>query len=91
MRKTPKLNKDCQHIIDKRQEKCLKKGYHDHCEDIMHNGKLHVVCHDCRTTLGLKCEVYSRVVGYLRPVSQWNRGKKEEFGKRVTYAMGGGE
>lgn len=25
------------------------------------------------------CEVYSRIVGYLRPVSQWNKGKKEEF------------
>jgi len=25
------------------------------------------------------CEVYSRIVGYLRPVSQWNRGKQEEF------------
>ncbi|MDR1663203.1 MAG: anaerobic ribonucleoside-triphosphate reductase [Endomicrobium sp.] len=28
---------------------------------------------------GTKCEVYSRVVGYLRPVSLWNEGKKEEF------------
>ncbi|MDA3899996.1 MAG: hypothetical protein PF637_05685 [Spirochaetes bacterium] len=24
-------------------------------------------------------EVYSRVVGYYRPVSQWNHGKREEF------------
>ena len=32
-----------------------------------------------------KCEVYSRIVGYLRPVSQWNEGKKEEFRDRVTY------
>ncbi|MBU1085513.1 MAG: ribonucleoside triphosphate reductase [Candidatus Beckwithbacteria bacterium] len=31
------------------------------------------------------CEVYSRVVGYLRPVSQWNPGKEAEFGKRKTY------
>jgi len=30
------------------------------------------------------CEVYSRVVGYLRPVKQWNLGKQEEFrGRRV--------
>lgn len=27
-------------------------------------------------------EVYSRVVGYYRPVSQWNRGKKEEYKDR---------
>ena len=28
---------------------------------------------------GTPCEVYSRVVGYLRPVQSWNQGKKEEF------------
>jgi len=32
-----------------------------------------------------KCEVYSRVVGFLTPVSQWNRGKKEEWKDRKTY------
>jgi len=31
------------------------------------------------------CEVYSRVVGYLRPVSQWNRGKKAEYHDRKTF------
>ena len=34
---------------------------------------------------GEKCEVYSRVVGYLRPVVLWNEGKKEEFKIRKTY------
>ncbi|MDD3375470.1 MAG: ribonucleoside triphosphate reductase [Candidatus Omnitrophica bacterium] len=33
------------------------------------------------------CEVYSRVVGYLRPVQQWNKGKKEEFSQRKTYKI----
>ena len=33
---------------------------------------------------GSKCEVYSRVVGYLRPVQNWNKGKKEEFTMRKT-------
>jgi ribonucleoside-triphosphate reductase len=37
---------------------------------------------------GKACEVYSRIVGYLRPVSQWNNGKKEEFGFRKTYKVG---
>jgi len=32
------------------------------------------------------CEVYSRVVGYLRPVAQWNAGKRAEFAERVTYS-----
>jgi len=34
-----------------------------------------------------ECEVYSRVVGYLRPVKQWNKGKKEEFRERKTYTV----
>ena len=32
-----------------------------------------------------ECEVYSRVVGYLSPVSEWNKGKKEEFSQRQEY------
>lgn len=33
------------------------------------------------------CEVFSRIVGYLRPVSQWNDGKQAEFGERKTYKI----
>ena len=36
-----------------------------------------------------KCEVYSRVVGYLSPISQWNQGKKEEKKDRVDYEIPG--
>lgn len=32
-----------------------------------------------------KCEVWSRVMGYFRPVQSWNRGKKSEYGDRVNY------
>lgn len=32
-----------------------------------------------------ECEVYSRVVGYLRPVQQWNDAKQAEFSDRKTY------
>ncbi len=32
-----------------------------------------------------KCEVYSRVVGYLRPVNQWNKGKQQEFSDRKMF------
>ena len=34
---------------------------------------------------GKKCEVYSRVVGYHRPVQNWNLGKKEEFKDRIAF------
>ncbi|MCA9398339.1 MAG: ribonucleoside triphosphate reductase, partial [Candidatus Omnitrophica bacterium] len=43
----------------------------------------HPECPRCENT----CEVYSRVVGYLRPVEQWNKGKKEEFKERKTYKV----
>lgn len=32
-------------------------------------------------------EVYSRVVGYLRPVRQWNEGKQAEYGNRKIFSM----
>jgi ribonucleoside-triphosphate reductase len=38
---------------------------------------------------GQKCEVYSRVVGYYRPVSSWNKGKKEEYNDRSLYDKNG--
>ncbi len=49
-------------------------------------GQTMYVCHNCKK-LFRKCEVYSRVVGYLRPVDAWNKGKKEEFNKRKTYKI----
>ncbi len=36
---------------------------------------------------GAAAEVYSRVVGYLRPVNQWNEGKVEEFKYRKTFKL----
>jgi ribonucleoside-triphosphate reductase len=44
------------------------------------NGE-HFKCPMC----GKETEVYSRVVGYFRPVKNWNKGKKNEFKARVTY------
>ena len=42
-------------------------------------------CPKC--TIKQPCEVYSRVVGYLRPVNQWNLGKQQEFKERKEYAV----
>jgi len=33
------------------------------------------------------CEVYSRVVGYLRPVQQWNDGKQAEYFNRKIFKI----
>jgi ribonucleoside-triphosphate reductase len=35
-----------------------------------------------------KTEVYSRIVGYFRPVQQWNIGKKQEYFCRKTFEVG---
>ena len=35
----------------------------------------------------MPCEVYSRVVGYIRPVRQWNKGKVEEFKQRKEFVV----
>jgi ribonucleoside-triphosphate reductase len=33
-----------------------------------------------------RCEIYSRVVGYIRPVAQWNEGKQAEYADRVEFS-----
>mgnify|MGYP001317438943 CR=1 FL=1 len=35
----------------------------------------------------IPCEVYSRIVGYFRPVRQWNKGKMAEYADRRVYAF----
>lgn len=52
-------------------------------------------CNDCYAknpalTNFQECEVYSRVVGYIRPVQQWHKGKRQEFGERVEFNNPGG-
>ncbi len=56
---------------------CPEHGYiygeHKHCPQCETEGK-----HN-------DCEVYSRIVGYLRPVDQWNNGKQSEFSDRKLF------
>lgn len=47
------------------------------------NGEV-TVCPIC----GKPTEVWSRITGYYRPVSNWNAGKSQEWKQRVTYDMG---
>ncbi|MBC7349993.1 MAG: ribonucleoside triphosphate reductase [Candidatus Aminicenantes bacterium] len=42
----------------------------------------HPTCPEC----GSETEVFSRIVGYLRPVRTWNDGKQQEFSERVTFS-----
>lgn len=43
----------------------------------------HQTCPTCQQ----KTEIYSRVVGYYRPVEQWNVGKQAEFSERKLYTV----
>jgi len=45
----------------------------------------HFICPKC--TIEQPCEVYSRIVGYLRPIQQWHKGKQEEFKERSTFKI----
>jgi anaerobic ribonucleoside-triphosphate reductase len=37
--------------------------------------------------LKVPCEVYSRIVGYLRPVQNWHQGKRQEFRERKMFRV----
>jgi ribonucleoside-triphosphate reductase len=39
----------------------------------------------CCPICGKEVEVYSRVVGYLRPIKTWNPGKVEEYARRKEF------
>lgn len=58
------------------------------CPEHGYNAGEHEFCPKCmvekKTT---PCEVYSRVVGYLRPVNQWNKGKQQEFHDRKMFRL----
>ena len=35
----------------------------------------------------ISCEVFSRIVGYIRPIQNWHQGKQQEFKDRKTYLV----
>lgn len=45
----------------------------------------HFICPKC--AIKQPCEVYSRIVGYIRPVNQWHIGKKQEFKERKEFKI----
>jgi ribonucleoside-triphosphate reductase len=53
------------------------------CPDHGYVSGEHFTCPHC----GGECEVYSRVVGYYRPVQCWNKGKRQEFSDRKEFVV----
>ena len=79
---------DCQKEIIV-EDKEIKNGLLLEYKDIGENLKV-FKCNDCfQKNPGLvnfrKCEVYSRIVGYLRPIQQWNTGKQQEYKEREKF------
>jgi ribonucleoside-triphosphate reductase len=58
------------------EEKVIEKG-----DLVLEDGT--VIPKELRT----RCEVWSRPVGYLRPVQHWNNGKREEFKERKKFRV----
>lgn len=53
------------------------------CNDHGYISGEHYTCPEC----GADAEVWSRVVGYLRPVQNYNKGKREEYDERKKYVI----
>jgi len=58
------------------EEKVIEKG-----DLVLEDGI--IISKELRT----RCEVWSRPVGYLRPVQHWNNGKREEFKERKKFRV----
>jgi ribonucleoside-triphosphate reductase len=58
------------------------------CPDHGYIAGEHQLCPTCQASQkSTECEIYSRVVGYIRPVNQWNKGKQQEFKDRTTFDL----
>jgi len=56
------------------------------CQEHGYLSGAHKVCPKCKEEgKETKCEIFSRVVGYIRPVEHWNDAKQAEFEDRKTY------
>lgn len=56
------------------------------------HGETYAKCAECYASDPVlrnfrETEVYSRVVGYIRPVKQWNKGKQAEYGDRREFSI----
>ena len=56
-------------------------------ERVQKTAELAALKEQAKDVHGTKCEVFSRVTGYYRPVQSWNKGKQEEFSLRSKYKV----
>lgn len=63
------------------------KGEHSFCPNSHTEAELHIYGIREDSKIIIKPEIYSRIVGYFRPVENWNRGKKKEFSQRANLKV----
>ncbi|MFA5696384.1 MAG: anaerobic ribonucleoside-triphosphate reductase [Bacilli bacterium] len=73
---------DCKQELEKDQEYIPYKVGNDSYAKCRHCYELDTILRNFQPV-----ECYSRVVGYIRPVAQWNNGKKAEFSDRKVYKI----
>ena len=71
-------------------EKCLEEG--DEYMPYKTSTGTYIKCKKCHEKDPVlrnfqETEVYSRVVGYIRPVKQWNKGKQTEYKDRTEFEV----
>lgn len=73
---------------DSRQRTCWHTDHVCECGGRVATNGTDLWCVQCKARFrrAVPCEVYSRIVGYLRPVQNWNEGKVQEFEERQTYS-----
>jgi len=73
---------------DCKKEIMYNENYHQYnSSDMLFNKCLNCFEKDDKLRNFRNTEVYSRVVGFIRPVNQWNAGKKQEFEERNLYKV----
>jgi len=57
-------------------------------QDCVNDDKVHVSPQKIKVKV-IPCEIFSRVVGYYRPIQNWNEGKVEEWKERMMLELDG--
>jgi anaerobic ribonucleoside-triphosphate reductase len=79
-------------VVREKMNKC-KCGEEATCEVFKLPGEVETrkeplnLCSDCFNKIRTKAECYSRVVGYFRPVDDWNDAKQSEFKDRKNFVV----
>ena len=82
--------------LKKRLPEDYKNDYCPKCKGTLAEGTIKTesgrleeiyICLDCDYNAP-KCDIYSRVVGYLSPLKNWNQGKMSEYNQRKEYKVG---